>query len=55
MITKLTQYFDRFFPNTKLGNLNPSIILAFNIDWENSGNKPLPAYTLGICSTQFNT
>ena len=31
-ITKLTQYFDRLFPNNKVGNLNPSIRIAFNND-----------------------
>ena len=33
-ITKLTQYFDRLFPKTKVRNLNPSIRLAFNSDRE---------------------
>ena len=33
-ITILRQYFDRLFPNTKVGNLNPSIRIAFNNDQE---------------------
>ena len=33
-ITKLTQYFDRLFPNNKVGNLNLSIRLACNSDWD---------------------